>query len=90
MVVLEANACGLPVVVLNNPHNAAAHLIEDGKNGFVCRDESEMREKIEMLLNDEKLWKQQRRYGFEMASKYSWDKIVREYERFIRSCLDTS
>jgi len=90
MVVLEANACGLPVVVLSGPHNAAAHLIENGKNGFVCRDEDEMREKIEMLLNDEKLWEGQRRYAFEMASKYSWDRIVGEYERFIRSCLDGS
>jgi glycosyltransferase involved in cell wall biosynthesis len=34
-VVLEANACGLPVVTVDHPDNAARHLIFEGGNGFV-------------------------------------------------------
>ena len=35
IVVLEANACGLPVVTVQQPGNAARHLITDGENGYV-------------------------------------------------------
>lgn len=35
LVVLEANACGLPVVTIDHPDNASRLLIEDGRNGFV-------------------------------------------------------
>jgi glycosyltransferase involved in cell wall biosynthesis len=34
-VVLEANACGLPVITVEHPDNAARHLIVEGQNGFV-------------------------------------------------------
>jgi glycosyltransferase involved in cell wall biosynthesis len=35
LVLLEANACGLPVVTCRHPDNAARHLIVEGENGFV-------------------------------------------------------
>ena len=34
--VLEANGCGLPVVTVNHPDNAARHLIIEGQNGFLA------------------------------------------------------
>jgi glycosyltransferase involved in cell wall biosynthesis len=36
LVVLEANACGTPVVTVEHPDNGARHLVEDGANGYVC------------------------------------------------------
>jgi len=36
MVVLEANACGLPVVVVDHPMNAAKDLIIPGENGLIA------------------------------------------------------
>jgi glycosyltransferase involved in cell wall biosynthesis len=36
IVVLEANACGIPVITTNHKDNASQYLI-DGKNGIVCR-----------------------------------------------------
>ncbi len=36
-VVLEANACGLPVVTVLHPDNAARHLITNGENGYVTQ-----------------------------------------------------
>ena len=35
MVVLEANACGLPVITVDSPGNAATELVRDGHNGWV-------------------------------------------------------
>jgi glycosyltransferase involved in cell wall biosynthesis len=35
MVVLEANACGVPVITVSSPSNAAAELIHHGRNGWV-------------------------------------------------------
>lgn len=36
LVVVEANACGLPVVTINHPQNAARDLICEGVNGFIA------------------------------------------------------
>jgi glycosyltransferase involved in cell wall biosynthesis len=35
MVVLEANACGIPVITVSSPANAATELIRDGHNGWI-------------------------------------------------------
>jgi glycosyltransferase involved in cell wall biosynthesis len=40
MVVLEALACGLPVVTIDAPANASRHLINDGGNGSVVQSTS--------------------------------------------------
>jgi glycosyltransferase involved in cell wall biosynthesis len=40
LVLLEAMARGTPVIVVNEPDNAATELVEDGRNGFVARSAS--------------------------------------------------
>lgn len=35
-VVVEANACGVPVVTVDHPDNAARHLITPGQNGYLA------------------------------------------------------
>jgi len=40
MVMLEAMACGTPVLAF--PEGAAPEVVEDGKTGFLCADETEM------------------------------------------------
>ncbi len=35
LIVLEANACGLPVITVRHPDNAAQHLIVEGRNGLI-------------------------------------------------------
>lgn len=39
--VLEANACGLPVVVVRAPDNASAELVLEGVNGITCGPSAE-------------------------------------------------
>lgn len=42
LVVLEANACGLPVFTLKHPKNAATGLIQPGMNGEVFKNEKQL------------------------------------------------
>lgn len=52
--VLEANAAGLPAIVIDHPENASKDLIRDGVEGYRCQlNEQAMAEKIAVLLRDE-------------------------------------
>ncbi|MBW4689572.1 MAG: glycosyltransferase family 4 protein [Komarekiella atlantica HA4396-MV6] len=55
LVVLEAMACGLPVIVTS--HCGAADLVEDGVNGFIVppRDEKAIAEKLSFLAANESI-----------------------------------
>ncbi|MDD5086688.1 MAG: glycosyltransferase, partial [Candidatus Nanoarchaeia archaeon] len=51
IIVIEANACGLPVVTVRHKRNASADLIKDYHNGFVCNlSPDEIAEKTSILL----------------------------------------
>ncbi|OGO04428.1 MAG: hypothetical protein A2Y91_00820, partial [Chloroflexi bacterium RBG_13_54_8] len=78
LVVLEANACGLPVITVKHPLNAACDLISDGENGFKCElSEQDMAEKILMTLKCQNNWKA-RCPGF--AREYDWNAIADSLE----------
>jgi glycosyltransferase involved in cell wall biosynthesis len=80
IVVIEANACGIPVVTINHKNNAARDLIEEGKNGFVCQlNEEEIAKRIiRILINSSGL--NMKKVCMDLAKKYDWDKIVDEIE----------
>lgn len=40
LVVIEAAALGVPIILAAGPDNASVELVEDGVNGFVCADDS--------------------------------------------------
>ncbi|MHB9072545.1 MAG: glycosyltransferase family 4 protein [Desulfobaccales bacterium] len=50
--VIEANACGLPALVMDFPDNASKELVASGENGFVCRDYADLRNKVIYLISD--------------------------------------
>ena len=78
MVVLEANACGLPVVVVDHPMNAAKDLIIPGENGFIAEvSENSLAGKIvEAIESREKMIESSKYF----AKDYDWNNIITRLE----------
>jgi glycosyltransferase involved in cell wall biosynthesis len=88
MVVLEANACGLPVVVVKHPMNAAVELVKENNNGFAV-EESEVALAegiITAIKNKEKM----QGACIEFARGYDWDEIVSNLENFYQKVIMSS
>lgn len=82
LVLLEACACELPMVsfdVMTGPNE----IIEDGKNGFLIAPYNcnEMAEKIELLMNDLDLRKNQSEANKIYKKKFECQKILRQWEK---------
>ncbi|MCX8183389.1 MAG: glycosyltransferase family 4 protein [Crenarchaeota archaeon] len=83
IVVLEANACGLPVVTVRHERNAACSLVEEGLNGFTCPVSPEKIAEKTM----EAMERNMRQECVHNASKYDWNSIVSLYEGFLKKGL---
>lgn len=80
IVVIEANACGIPVVVVNHKMNAAVDLITAGENGLISNlSESDVANKIIMSIeNKEEMYDK----CIQNAKKFDWDKITDSLEKY--------
>ena len=80
---LEANACGLPVVTLDHPHNATTDWIIDGHNGLVCAmPESAIAVRIAELLDDETSLTAMSERARENARRFDWATITADVEAY--------
>jgi len=80
IVLIEANACNIPVITVNHKDNAARDLIEEGKNGFVCQlNEEEIAKRIMRILENSS-GRKMKKVCTDLAKKYNWDKIIDEIE----------
>ncbi len=76
MVVIEAFACGVPVVTVRERYNAAQGLVEDGVNGFVVElGERELAEGVRRVLQNGNCYKEMATSAVKRAEKYEWDTI---------------
>lgn len=77
IVVIEANACGVPVITTNHPRNAAKDLVIQNENGLLfegtCQD---LAEKITKVLSKNN-WKNACK---KQSQKYDWDIITSHIE----------
>lgn len=81
IVVLEANACGLPVIAVKHEMNAAADLISNGKNGFVVRfSEKEMADKITFLLKNKRARRAMGANASKLSEEYDWNNVAIQTE----------
>ncbi len=79
--VWEANACGLPALVVRHPDNAALELVEDGLNGFVCElDPVEIAATIRGYLADPQGQARMRDGARRRAASYSWERHTSRVE----------
>lgn len=82
LVILEAMASGLPVIISRLA--GASDLIEDGINGFLLSDPSDvifLSKKIEELVNDPLTREKMGRGARRIAEGNSWDRV---YERIVK------
>jgi len=87
LIVLEANACGTPVVTVKHAGNAASDLIDEGVNGFVANlSVGSIAARINEVLG--------RKRGFyrngcvSKAAKFEWDVIFEKAERVYGEVAD--
>jgi glycosyltransferase involved in cell wall biosynthesis len=86
MVILEAMACGCPVVA--TPIPGALDVIVDGENGLMIRDADPavIAKRIDSVLRNNALLSSMKKKAFETATeKYSWQHIARQYYQVYRS-----
>lgn len=88
IVVLEANACGLPVITVDHPMNASKQLITDGKNGFIVKvSEEQIAEKIIDLITNENLRKKMSLYSIDYVREYDWNILMNKIERIYNDVI---
>lgn len=79
MVVIEAFACGVPVVTVREKYNAAQSLVEDGVDGLVVElEDREIAKGVEKIIKEETRYRKFSAKGLSKAGEYDWEKIVLE------------
>ena len=78
IVVIEANACGIPVITTNHKDNASKDLISQGKNGYI----SNLNEKSisENILKAIKNYKNMKKDCLKTAKINDWDNLINKFE----------
>jgi glycosyltransferase involved in cell wall biosynthesis len=84
--VFEANACGVPALVVQDHDNASTELIDDGVNGFITNlDPLEIADRIKTYLGDPAAQARMSRAAHAAASTYSWENYVTRMEAALAS-----
>ncbi|MCS7184819.1 MAG: glycosyltransferase [bacterium] len=80
---LEAMAYGVPIVAVNANYGVS-EILEDGKYGLICEyDPIDMKRKIELLINDEKLWQEYSKASKIRAQAFNVDTMLEKYKKYI-------
>jgi len=78
-VVLEALACGLPVVCFNT--SSLPELVQHGKSGLLANNFREMREHLEYLTENEEARREFSRNARSRALEFDWDLIAQKWAK---------
>lgn len=87
MVVLEAMAAGLPVIISGNV--GAKDLVQEGENGFVINDTADsdyIAAKV-ALLCDESMRRPFAEKAYQTATQNTWDQVAARYKEIYMSIL---
>jgi glycosyltransferase involved in cell wall biosynthesis len=87
MVVIEAFACGVPVITVKNKRNAASMLVSEGTGFVVNPDARELSGATHKIITDGALRKKMSVSAVEAARDYDWDKMARELIGFYKALI---
>lgn len=88
MVVIEAFACGVPVVTVREKYNAAQGLVEDGIDGFIVGlEEREIAKGVQYIIEKNSDYRKISEAAFNKAKKYDWDEIVENIQLAYEYCI---
>jgi len=90
MVVLEAMAHGLPVVVSGPAHCGISEHLQDGVQALLLhdpRDAGELARRIVQVLQDSALAEGLRRQALTFAQQHSWEEAALQYEALYRQAI---
>jgi len=79
-VVVESMACGLPVIVFDRYGPEA---VINNVTGFVVSNEEEMKMKLKLLIEDNKLRNKMSQEAVKRAREFDWGIIVKKWESII-------
>jgi 1,2-diacylglycerol 3-alpha-glucosyltransferase len=90
LTILEAMACGLPIVGINR--GGVAYLVKDNQNGFLLEPENYigMSQKIIELLSNNTLRKKFSKKSRSLAKKESYSKSISKLEKIYKSLTSQS
>jgi glycosyltransferase involved in cell wall biosynthesis len=84
MVVIEAFACGIPVITVKEKYNAAQGLVEDGLDGFVVAlDEREIAQAVGKIIEDAQCRKNMSKAAFQKSEGYDWNESLSKFEKYL-------
>lgn len=86
IVLIEANACGLPVITVNNPMNAAKDLITSENGCVINNNEENLAQMINYYLEDG-FTRENRHNCRNYAKNFDWDHITTLTENYYSDIL---
>lgn len=79
--ILEANACGVPSVVIDHEDNGGTAVVEDGVTGSIVDFSADaLGREVATLVADDELRRRMSEDAREFARRHDWDRIVAEME----------
>lgn len=89
--ILEANACGVPSIVVDHAENGSTAVVEDGVTGFITEVSAEaIAERLTQCLTDEELLAELSASAREFGREHNWDNIVADLEQVYSSAIESS
>jgi sucrose-phosphate synthase len=88
LTILEASACGVPVVATKN--GGPSEIIEDGETGFLVdpKNRREISSKIKKLIRHRDVWKKISKNAIKNVKKhYTWKASAKKYLRVFKQCV---
>jgi glycosyltransferase involved in cell wall biosynthesis len=89
IVVLEANACGLPVVASSGVPEGA---VEENVNGmrYPFGDVQALAARVVQLLQDEPLYSRLSQKALERVKRYGWSRVGAEFEEVVAKAAQSA